>query len=105
MPSLVDWASGFGQWGLLATFLIHFVNDVLDCLRVDMGVSQVINVPQCGYCQSGQIMSAVNLLTNNPNPSDADIDAAMAGNVCRCATYMRIRQAIKNAANSIGASV
>jgi isoquinoline 1-oxidoreductase subunit alpha len=51
-------------------------------------------VPQCGYCQSGQIMSAVSLLKNNPNPSDADIDTAMAGNLCRCGTYDRIRKAI-----------
>jgi isoquinoline 1-oxidoreductase alpha subunit len=52
-------------------------------------------VPQCGYCQSGQIMSAAALLESNPNPSDADIDAAMRGNVCRCGMYQRIRQAIK----------
>lgn len=52
-------------------------------------------VPQCGYCQSGQIMSAVALLESNPSPSDADIDAAMRGNVCRCGMYQRIRQAIK----------
>jgi isoquinoline 1-oxidoreductase alpha subunit len=55
-------------------------------------------VPQCGYCQSGQIMSAVALLESNPNPSDSDIDAAMSGNVCRCGMYGRIKQAIKNAA-------
>lgn len=54
-------------------------------------------VPQCGYCQSGQIMSAVALLENNPNPSDADIDAAMSGNVCRCGMYGRIKKAIKTA--------
>ena len=56
------------------------------------------NVAQCGYCQSGQIMSATSLLTSNKSPTDADIDAAMAGNICRCATYARIRTAIKNAA-------
>ncbi len=56
------------------------------------------DVPQCGYCQSGQIMSAAALLKNNPNPSDADIDAAMSGNLCRCGTYPRIRAAIKTAA-------
>ena len=56
------------------------------------------NVPQCGYCQSGQIMSAVALLASKKNPSDADIDTAMAGNLCRCATYVRIRAAIKRAA-------
>ncbi len=55
-------------------------------------------VPQCGYCQSGQIMSAVALLKSNPNPSDNDIDAAMSGNVCRCGMYGRIKKAIKNAA-------
>jgi isoquinoline 1-oxidoreductase subunit alpha len=56
------------------------------------------DVPQCGYCQSGQIMSAVALLTNTPKPTDADIDAAMDGNICRCGTYQRIRAAIKDAA-------
>lgn len=55
-------------------------------------------VPQCGYCQSGQIMSAVALLAAKPKPSDADIDAAMAGNICRCGTYLRIRRAIHRAA-------
>jgi isoquinoline 1-oxidoreductase alpha subunit len=58
------------------------------------------DVPQCGYCQAGQLMSATALLRNNPNPSDADIDAAMSGNLCRCATYTRIRRAIKSAAAS-----
>jgi len=57
-----------------------------------------IEVPQCGYCQSGQIMSAVNLLQLNPAPSDADIDGALAGNICRCATYHRIRLAVHDAA-------
>lgn len=60
------------------------------------------NVPQCGYCQSGQIMSAVALLRDTPQPSDADIDAAMSGNLCRCGTYLRIRRAIKLAAAGIG---
>ena len=59
---------------------------------------QDIDVPQCGYCHSGQIMSAAVLLRENPNPSDADIDNAMAGNICRCGTYPRIRKAIHNAA-------
>ena len=59
-----------------------------------------IDVPQCGYCQAGQIMSATALLTANPKPDDAAIDAAMNGNLCRCATYLRIRKAIKAAANS-----
>ena len=57
-----------------------------------------IDVPQCGYCQSGQIMSAAALLEANPNPNDADIDAAMSGNICRCGTYPRIRRAIHRAA-------
>ncbi|MCR5874482.1 (2Fe-2S)-binding protein [Phenylobacterium sp. J426] len=56
-----------------------------------------LDVAQCGYCQPGQIMSATALLTSNPKPTDADIDAAMAGNICRCATYVRIRAAIKRA--------
>ena len=56
------------------------------------------NVAQCGYCQPGQIMSAVALLERNPNPTDADIDAAMSGNICRCGTYTRIREAIHKAA-------
>lgn len=55
------------------------------------------DVPQCGYCQSGQIMTAAALLNNNPNPNDKDIDAAMNGNICRCGTYIRIKQAIKTA--------
>ena len=59
------------------------------------------NVPQCGYCQSGQIMSASALLAKNRAPSDADIDAAMSGNVCRCGTYNQIRAAIKDAAASV----
>ncbi|MDH3337748.1 MAG: (2Fe-2S)-binding protein [Gammaproteobacteria bacterium] len=57
-----------------------------------------LNVPQCGYCQSGQIISAAALLERNPNPSDADIDNAMSGNICRCGTYTRIRAAIHRAA-------
>ena len=59
---------------------------------------QEIDVPQCGYCHSGQIMSAVVLLRDNPNPNDEDIDTAMAGNICRCGTYPRIREAIMIAA-------
>jgi isoquinoline 1-oxidoreductase alpha subunit len=57
-----------------------------------------LDVPQCGYCQAGQLMSAAALLSSKPNPSDADIDQAMNGNICRCATYLRIRQAIHRAA-------
>jgi isoquinoline 1-oxidoreductase alpha subunit len=60
-----------------------------------------IDVPQCGYCQSGQVMAAAALLASNKRPTDADIDAAMAGNLCRCATYQRIRAGIKEAAKSL----
>jgi isoquinoline 1-oxidoreductase alpha subunit len=62
------------------------------------------NVPQCGYCQSGQIMQAAALLKQKPKPTDADIDSAMKGNICRCGTYQRIREAIKIAANKTTAS-
>ena len=58
------------------------------------------NVPQCGYCQTGQIMSAVALIEKNPTPSDSEIEAAMSGNICRCGTYERIRKAIKKASNT-----
>jgi isoquinoline 1-oxidoreductase subunit alpha len=61
-----------------------------------------LDVVQCGYCQSGQIMSAAALLAKNPRPTDADIDLVMSGNVCRCATYVRIRAAIKDAARTLG---
>jgi isoquinoline 1-oxidoreductase alpha subunit len=63
------------------------------------------NVPQCGYCQSGQIMSAVALLSENPNPDDAAIDTAMQGNICRCGTYPRIKAAIKDAAKKQAANL
>jgi isoquinoline 1-oxidoreductase alpha subunit len=63
-----------------------------------------LDVPQCGYCQSGQIMSAAALLAENSKPTDADIDAAMAGNICRCATYVRIRAAIHEAAEKLPAA-
>ena len=72
--------------------------------RVGVAVQQAwqkLDVVQCGYCQSGQIMSATALLHSNPRPTDADIDAAMAGNVCRCATYVRIRAAIHEAARTL----
>jgi isoquinoline 1-oxidoreductase alpha subunit len=62
---------------------------------------QEIDVPQCGYCQAGQIMSAAALLAQKPKPTDEDIDQAMNGNLCRCATYLRIRQAIHKAAGSV----
>jgi aerobic-type carbon monoxide dehydrogenase small subunit (CoxS/CutS family) len=58
------------------------------------------NVPQCGYCQTGQIMTAVALIEKNPTPSDSDIETAMSGNICRCGTYERIRKAIKKASNT-----
>lgn len=61
-----------------------------------------LDVVQCGYCQSGQIMSAVDLLSRNPEPTDEDINAAMGGNLCRCATYVRIRAAIHEAARALG---
>ena len=64
-----------------------------------------LDVPQCGYCQTGQLMSAAALLKRNPKPTDADIDSAMSGNICRCATYTRIRQAIHAAAGSATAQV
>src|SRR5579871_3403585 len=59
------------------------------------------DVPQCGYCQSGQVMAATALLIRTPNPDESDIDAAMAGNICRCGTYVRIRRAIKRAARKV----
>ena len=61
-----------------------------------------IQVPQCGYCQSGQVMAATALLAKTPNPTDAQIDAAMQGNICRCGTYGRVRTAIKEAAKKLG---
>ena len=61
-----------------------------------------VNVPQCGYCQTGQIMQAAALLSGTPNPTDQDIDRTMAGNICRCGTYQRIRAAIKQAAGARG---
>jgi isoquinoline 1-oxidoreductase alpha subunit len=63
---------------------------------------RAVDVPQCGYCQSGQIMSAAALLASNPHPTDADVDAAMTGNICRCGTYQRIREAIHQAAAGAG---
>ena len=63
-----------------------------------------LRVPQCGYCQSGQIMQAASLLKDTPNPSDDDIDAVMTGNLCRCMTYPRLRQAVRDAATAMGGS-
>lgn len=65
------------------------------------GAWRKLDVVQCGYCQSGQIMSAIGLLSGNPKPTDADIDGAMDGNICRCGTYQRIRAAIHEAARSL----
>jgi isoquinoline 1-oxidoreductase alpha subunit len=62
---------------------------------------EALDVPQCGYCQAGQIMSATALLAHTPHPTDAEIDAAMSGNICRCGTYTRIRQAIHEAAGAV----
>jgi isoquinoline 1-oxidoreductase subunit alpha len=62
-----------------------------------------LDVPQCGYCQSGQVMAATALVSRNPKPTDADVDAAMSGNICRCGTYARIRAAIHDAADSLKA--
>ena len=66
------------------------------------GAWRRLDVAQCGYCQPGQIMSAIALLAEVPHPSDAEVDAAMSGNVCRCATYVRIRAAIQEAARTLG---
>ena len=70
--------------------------------KVVQSAWEELQVPQCGYCQSGQIMSATALLESNPHPTDQDIDNAMQGNVCRCSTYSRIRNAIKSAAKELG---
>ena len=72
-------------------------------LRVVQNAWIAVQVPQCGYCQSGQIMSAAALLAKKPNPTDAEIDDAMTGNICRCATYFRIRKAIHTAAQEMSA--
>ncbi len=79
--------------------------EAADTLRVGQAVQAAwrrLDVVQCGYCQSGQIMSAIALLSANRQPNDADIDQAMAGNLCRCATYQRVRAAIHEAAKSLG---
>ena len=78
--------------------------EVIDTQRVGKAVQEAwrkLDVVQCGYCQSGQIMSAVALLSHNRKPTDADIDTAMSGNLCRCATYVRIRAAIHEAAKAL----
>ena len=70
-------------------------------MRAVQAAWEKLDVPQCGYCQSGQVMAAAALLASKKRPTDADIDAAMAGNLCRCATYVRIRAAIKDAAKAL----
>jgi isoquinoline 1-oxidoreductase subunit alpha len=78
--------------------------EAVDAQRVGKAVQEAwrkLDVVQCGYCQSGQIMSAVALLSTNRKPTDADIDTAMSGNLCRCATYVRVRAAIHEAAKSL----
>ena len=78
--------------------------EAIDTQRVGKAVQEAwrkLDVVQCGYCQSGQIMSAVALLSQNRKPTDADIDNAMSGNLCRCATYVRIRAAIHEAAKAL----
>jgi len=80
--------------------------EAIDANRIGQAVQAAWvrnDVPQCGYCQSGQIMTATALLARNPHPSDADIDAAMRRNLCRCGTYNQIRAAIKDAATALGA--
>ena len=86
-----------GDVGTRAVVTIEGVGDTRNGAKVQQAWIEAA-VPQCGYCQAGQIMSATALLDGNPNPDDSDIDAAMAGNLCRCGTYIRIRRAIKNAA-------
>lgn len=86
-----------GDVGTRAVVTIEGVGNTTHGARVQQAWLEEA-VPQCGYCQAGQIMSAAALLDRIPQPNDADIDAAMAGNLCRCGTYIRIRRAIKNAA-------
>jgi isoquinoline 1-oxidoreductase alpha subunit len=90
------------------TPLLWVLRDVLEAIGATPAGAKIqkswldCEVPQCGYCQSGQIMSAAALLASNPKPTDAAIDDAMSGNICRCGTYLRIREAIKQAAQSAG---
>ena len=86
-----------GEVGQQAVTTIEAIGDTPVGARVQAAWVDT-KVAQCGYCQAGQIMAATALLNHTPNPSDADIDAAMAGTLCRCGTYVRLRQAIKNAA-------
>ena len=86
-----------GDVGTRAVVTIEGIGNTPNGAKVQQAWMEA-EVPQCGYCQAGQIMSATALLDSNPQPDDSDIDAAMAGNLCRCGTYIRIRRAIKNAA-------
>jgi isoquinoline 1-oxidoreductase subunit alpha len=86
-----------GSIGNKAVTTIEAIGDTPNGQKIQQAWLEV-DVVQCGYCQSGQIMSAAALLQRTPNPTDADIDAAMSGNICRCGTYVRIRAAIKQAA-------
>ena len=88
-----------GVEGKKITTIEHIGADAVGKAVQDAWITE--NVAQCGYCQSGQIMSATALLSTNRTPTDADIDAAMTGNICRCATYVRIRAAIKRAATAL----
>jgi isoquinoline 1-oxidoreductase alpha subunit len=85
--------------GKQVTTIEHVAHDAVGKAVQDAWVAE--SVPQCGYCQSGQIMSAAALLQQTPNPTDAQIDAAMSGNICRCGTYVRIRTAIRRAAMAL----
>jgi isoquinoline 1-oxidoreductase subunit alpha len=84
-----------GRWAGPITTIEGLSPDGLHPVQVAW---EALDVPQCGYCQAGQIMSAAALLAHTPHPTDAEIDAAMSGNLCRCGTYPRIRQAIHEAA-------
>ena len=86
-----------GDVGTRAVVTIEGIGDAPNGAKIQKAWLEA-SVPQCGYCLAGQIMSATALLNSTPQPDDSDIDAAMAGNLCRCGTYIRVRQAIKNAA-------
>jgi isoquinoline 1-oxidoreductase alpha subunit len=87
--------------GQTITTIEHLESDTLGAAVQAAWIAA--NVPQCGYCQGGQVMSAVALLKSNPKPTDSDIDEAMSGNICRCGTYTRIRTAIKQVSAQLGA--
>jgi len=88
-----------GAVGKRAVTTIEAIGDTPTGAKVQEAWGEA-KVAQCGYCQAGQIMTATALLNKTPNPSDADIDAAMSGTLCRCGTYVRVREAIKNAAKA-----